>query len=122
MVPNVIMLQIVIGGRGTVRTADGGGVVAAQMQLSRVFFGMKRKGANWQEVAAWLDRWYVINAAAGEDKEEGQGLGSGAEAARGGSAEAQDAAHALEIRGVAVSVCGVDLMRINGCDVRGGGG
>ncbi len=116
------MLHFVIGGREALRTGDGGGVISTQMQLGSVFLGVKRKGANWQEVAAGLDGWHVINAAASEDKEEGQGLRLGAEAARRGRAEAQDAAHTLEIRGVAVSVRGVDLMQKNGVDVRGGGG
>jgi hypothetical protein len=59
-----------------------------------VLFGVKRKRSHWQQVAARLDRWHVIDTTASEDEEEWQGLGLRAEAAGGGGAKAQDAAHA----------------------------
>lgn len=51
------------------------------MQLGCVFFCVEGEGAHWQQVAAGFDGRHVVDGAAGENKEEGEGLGIGAEAA-----------------------------------------
>ena len=51
------------------------------MQLGCVFFCVEGEGAHWQQVAAGFNRRDVVYEAASENKEEGERLRVGAEAA-----------------------------------------
>lgn len=73
------------------------------MKLGCVFFCVEGESTHWQQVAAGFNGWHVVDETARENKEEGEGLGIGAEAAGRWSAKTQDAAHALEIGRVAVA-------------------
>ena len=67
--------------RDTSNNTDVRGVVAAQLQLRCVFFGMEGEGTHWQQVATGFNRRHVVNETAGENKEEGERLRVGTKAA-----------------------------------------
>jgi hypothetical protein len=75
------------GGEHRHLASDGSRVVSTQVQLGRVLFGVEREGTHWQQVAAGLDGWHVINATSCENEEKRQRLRLRAQAARDGSAE-----------------------------------